>query len=449
MKRTILSLFCSSLVFSFGVYHADSAWSQTGYRFAYLVFSEVFQAQLGVIDPNNLQASAEYRDLPLPPDWRPPAVRVVSPNGEWGAFISASRAGNPRELQFMRLVNFISGETRDFEPGSYHVGSRGLREVVAWSPDSRQVAFNVLRETSDIFIYSLADGSTVNLTNDGFFHPYFAWSPDSTRVATFSENCLTAQNCTSSLDILNVLNRSREASLDLIDLAPAAAGLGCELRWSPDSQYLSFAPGCEYTTVESPKEVYVWDLTTGEATNATNFTLETHQRGGPLYLQGLYRTTWYDAQNLLIGATYQTNPNTARTTTTLDYRLPEGEAIPLFDDMIEEWALNPTTNQVAARRIVSEGDNGTFNGNVQIVTLDPSGDSLNAASNDFPLGCDLDWSPDGAVLAYTVTATGHCSSTIQQITFVDGTTGASQTYTPLLEDGETPYGISPIGWVAG
>src|SRR5690606_19275898 len=97
-------------------------------------------------------------------------------------------------------------------------------------------ALSLLRQTSDVFIYSLQDESTVNLTGDGVFHPYLSWSPDSARLATFSENCPTAENCTRLLDILNVPNHSREASLDLIKLAPATAGIGCELRWSPDGR---------------------------------------------------------------------------------------------------------------------------------------------------------------------------------------------------------------------
>jgi hypothetical protein len=69
------------------------------------------------------------------------------------------------------------------------------------------------------------------------------------------------------------------------------------------------------------------------------------------------------------------------------------------------------------------------------------------ASVTAPAGCDLTWSPDGAVLAYSVLNGEICGSDPQSFGFINGARGAVTQYVPTFE-GVEPFNLMTVGWVA-
>src|SRR5471030_656950 len=100
-----LTLFCMLLTAILSAINPISAQAPHRYRYAYLVSSSPTEGQMALVDPTNLDAPPDYHDLNLPADWRPPSLGRVSPDGQWVMFMSASKAGTPWDLPYMRLFN--------------------------------------------------------------------------------------------------------------------------------------------------------------------------------------------------------------------------------------------------------------------------------------------------------------------------------------------------------
>lgn len=452
MKFVFLSVLLATIL---SVSYPASAQVSTGYSYAYLAFSSRTEAKIAIVNPTNLDAPPDYRDLGFPPDWRPPVVRDVSPDGEWIIFVSASNSGNENDLRYMRLVNLVTGETRDFESGHIYVGDYGISHAVYWSPNNRFFAFNALYDSSDILVYSLEDQTTTNVTNDEQPYAAIVWSPDSTKLASLVFDCLTIENCVFQLHVIDLAHGSRQTSPNLVEVAPMVGGLGCNLSWSPDGRYVSFFKGCFAFSVDVAKEVFIWDTVQNELKQATNFTLPAFQPGGTHFSDATYMPIWYDADTLLIGARYKAQPDSLFSDETYLYKISTDTLSPLYEGETEEWVFNPVTDQIAARVVTTtdvhvpgQAWEERINGSVQVFELNPD-ETSRTVQRILPLGCDLAWSPDGTILAYTVRRSEYCADRIQRFAFIDDSgLGIDTEYIPLLESGETPYGVANIGWIA-
>ncbi len=423
--------------------------AQTLQGYALLVVSPEGASQLQIIGPANGEFDMQRKALTALEGWYPSALSITSPNGEWVAFLLASLVSTGDPL-LVRLVNLDSGETRDIAQGflaGSEAGFVGTLQNLAWSPDGRFLALNMTlaQESSDleIFIYSVSDNRLTNLTNDEYSQMHVAWSPESTRFVTRTDDCSqrSVNNyCSYTLDIFDVADNSRLTSFQLPNPALGSvefAGTACELRWSPEGSAISYVSSCT-DGAQVPRGVYLWNIAQDEAAQVTSFTPQATTQGIPDF-QGWYVPFWYDSDTLVVSADYML-PNRPENTETLAYNVVEGTRHMLFPEMVTEWALNPVSNVMAARLAQTSA--------VRLFTLDAA-DNFTleqvGESGSLPSGCHLSWSPDGATLAYVTTTSGYCADSIQSIIFVDGTTGEAREYVP--EWGDDVWYILPIGWV--
>lgn len=436
---------------------------QVNYRYAYIVVTQSNVAQIHTVNLTT-QAFTITQNLAIPDQWLAPSFALVNPNGEWLVSLLPSAISSSEGL-LVRLFNITSGETRDIAQGFFagrEAGFVGTLQNLAWSPDGRFLALNMTlsQEPSDleIFVYSVSDNSLINLTDDEYSQMHIAWASDSAHLVTLTEDCSFSDDtpsCIRTLDTLDVIRQIHQESLDLLDLGfgPAVTGaIACDLGWSPDSQFVSFVSGCDDFVTDVTKEVHLWNLNQKDVTQITDFTT-TLKQDGATFLRGRYKLAWFNSENLLIGASYQSMVDVVNTQSVL-YNLTDNRTATISSKMGEEWELNPVTNQIAIRNIGIEIVNGEeyISGNVELLAPEAVSSDLNTSythntSLNLSLGCHLAWSPDGATLAYVTTTSGDCADPIQSIIFVDGATGAVQEYIPEL-DGDVWYTL-PIGWIQG
>lgn len=145
----------------------------------------------------------------------------------------------------------------------------GGTEQLAWSPDGKIIAYSAKKLTgkayavstnSDVYLYYLTDGSTVNLT-EGMMgydkNPVF--SPDGTKIAWESMERDGYESDKARLFI---------ADLNLGERVDYSAGFdqsANSLAWHPDGNSLYFVSGIKATV-----ELYQLDLTSGNFTRLTD-----------------------------------------------------------------------------------------------------------------------------------------------------------------------------------
>jgi|GEM_PF-3985970 len=119
--------------------------------------------------------------------------------------------------------------------GTYYV----VRRQLAWSPDSRYVAFSAYNpnagndhelDTNELYILDTVTGAARQLTHNGFDHEQPSWSPDGTQIVF-----------TSTEDVYNHLYH-----LSIIDVATGTQHIvsedcfGGAPSWSPDGKLIAF-----------------------------------------------------------------------------------------------------------------------------------------------------------------------------------------------------------------
>ena len=438
----------------------SSVTAQITYVYTYIAVTPNGQTKFVAVDPHSASSAGKQQDMQVPAGWLPPAYPAsVSPDGKWT--LLAFEANDLRSL-WVRLINVGSGETRDILQGflaSRPTGFGGSLQNVAWSPDGQYVALNMSQTASgadlEVFIYSLGDYKLTNLTNDDKEQFHIAWSSDSSHIVTLSEDCRSQtepSTCRSrTLDTFSLSTQTPETSLDLVKsgFGPATQGaIACELEWSPSGRLVAFVSGCDDFVTEVPKEVYLWDIKQGGITPVTHFTTDL-QKNGAVFLRGTYHLAWLDANNLLIGAHYQGIPDVTNAQS-VTYSVGTGAVTTLSQETVEEWAINPISKEIATRSvppisIITGEEKITGTIGISAYNIAPTGTLSNlSAGTQSVLGCNLSWTPDGGILAYTTTPSGRCDDLTQAIIFVDATTKTSQQHTPAFEQGTT---IIPIGWM--
>jgi Tol biopolymer transport system component len=103
-----------------------------------------------------------------------------SPNGRWIAYLRGDKQSNEPGGSTLNIVNVNTGESNKVA----EVGGFIVHTELAWSPDSRRIAFND-KEGKVIKVMSVDDGSVENietsLVDARIFH--LDWSPDGKRFA--------------------------------------------------------------------------------------------------------------------------------------------------------------------------------------------------------------------------------------------------------------------------
>lgn len=439
---------------------APVAIAQSAFAYAYLIVAEDGSTQLQIV------SQTDVRSLPVVilNGRQAPFEAFASPSGQWVAL--PLLATNQRDF-LIQILNPNSGEYRDVVQGllaGRPVGFVGLDQNLVWSPDGRYLALNVAstgdqsRGDLDVLVYSLEDGRLTDLTSDQSDQFRVAWSPDTMKIATSTEDCSQPnQPCRLQLEVFNVSRQVRETSTDVSFLSRGSAVPGtsvCNLNWSPDGRYVSFISGCNSTVPQYPIEAYVWDTIENNVAQVTSFTVEAANRPQGAIIRGSYDAIWTNAQTLVVGAAVQINTD-AVSTQTVAYTVPEISSTILSSMATRGWSLNPVSGQLAFQ-VIEEAPNITdvFQSSepVRITPPDMSLSESLAATDAASIftaqaGCDLSWSPDGSTLAFTIRADDNCRLSVERIVFLDAQPGATREH--VIPTNIAIARIVPIGWVAG
>lgn len=425
LHRFSFILLALVLLVAIGSFPIAPVSAQEGYAYAYLAVFEDQTAELRIVDPVNLSAMAERRAYAIPPGWYPPDLQAfVSPTGEWVAF--TLYALDNRSL-LVQLFNVRSGETREIAQGS--LSQRG--QSIVWSPDGRVLTLNIVQDGGDvdIYLYSVADATMVNLTNDDANQRDIAWSADSNRIATFTEPCPT---CASRLEIFNISSNQPEFSLDL-SLITLEGTESCNPTFSPDARYVGFQSNCGFNAAaraDFPNEVYLWNPVVGSLEQVTNVSAEV---GGARF-SATYNLTWYDAQTLLVGVNYETS--TTQNRQVLSYQADQKRVSALATEGARLWSLAPLSRQVI---LFDPQTTGARQGQLEVATLDFTDQAATLSTQvvsrpvEAEIGYGLQWIPGGQTFAYTLHEGGDSRSTIESIVFVDPFAGTVQQHSLTLD----------------
>jgi len=444
-------LVCSMLVRTSTMTAQTSA---NSYRYAYTL-RQLGSININLIDPENLGNPPTSLSIPIPSNYLI-AKAYASPSTEWIALLFSIQ-GFPNTN--IKLINTHSSAIRslpEFFSLSDTSGSGEPEQILAWSPDSQYIAFRgKLDDTqgqSDIYLYSLASDSVVNLTHDAATQYQISWSRDSHSLAVFSEQC--SATCQPNIDIFNIPSTNRQSSVNLTSLislvstmtVPSRTTL-CHFDWSPDGQYISFIMGCGIDDLYF-SEIYLLTVGSGSLTALTSFTTSPAQlaQGPSSEFSTMYAPFWINATTLLLGAYIQEHvlDQVQRTVQqTSSYTPPNNTPTILNNAINEEWSANPVTGELALRSFSLDAAETVQNASVQLATLNGS---ILTVSRSMQAGCSLSWTPDGNILSYYVPSNSYirCKSAnfASSLMFFNKTTGQVTSYSTL---GQNPLGI---GWVS-
>jgi Tol biopolymer transport system component len=431
-----------------------SATSDADYWYAYLVGRPGHELRYAVMNP--LQLDKPLRYIPLGTTRYPGMLYKVasSPDAQWVALA----LGEPQVVTKISLLNTQTGEQGEIMQ-HYLLGARqellGPAQDMAWSPDSHYLALDVHQEfemhryRSDIYTYDTVSGQMLDLTFDDFLNNRMVWSPDSTRMATVTEDCSRGHvdpikwYCSNYLQIFRLSDHALVNSIDItpqVAAANAFSDVACNLSWSPDGRYISLEIGCNGASWSATRELYLVDLNTSQVTqftdNISSLLGKLSEKDFPTY--AFYETVWHDSQHLLFTSQFGYGWGTLGTQWAA-YQPGQDRIINLSLHTADFLALNPETGEVAYRDIPSfNSDFQPQNTHVQIATF--KDDALTPTFTG-QTGCYLSWSPDGGTLAYMSSPTDFCGDAERDVVFVDDVTHTTRVFT-------APEAIiTPIGWV--
>lgn len=444
MKRFAIMIW---LIVTIGMFDISSfIVAQSTYHYAYAV-EERGELTIRVVDPLSPQYPSDLMTTSIPDNMGLIAV-YPSPDGQWMAL---AFSGGYQSL--IRLINAVTLATNDITGIAFYSESLSQLEewtVLLWSPDSKRFTFNTFHTNgdvwwTDIFVYTVSNGSLINLTADNALQYDTVWKPDSSQLIAFTDDCTTT--CISTLDVYNIATNTRQNSIDISSITQGG-GTGaaiCNLAWSQDGLYISLMAGCD-TTAYGIREIYVINALQGTITPVTSFTSQFTSPDPFAIAFADYATIWYDAQTLLIGTKFA-NPETQGTLTQL-YKFPALTPSILNAEMAQAWTQAPTSQKLAFRSVtVNLPSLLTQDAVVKIATLDSNSMLTDLYSG--VAGCDLSWSPDGAFLAYTDKGTpfAGCDFGTQKLIFVDSN-GQPGEHIIYPREATTIERLYAIGWIA-
>jgi uncharacterized repeat protein (TIGR01451 family) len=463
-RKVLSSLFTLALLAICVGLPSHNVTAQATRKYAYLIQPRSSDPlRIDIIDPAVPGVLAESRPFPLADNQQlqPRSRRriVSNPRGDWAAFIISNIEDDIyQSTNFVRLVNLTTQETRDIIRGS-------IIDNLTWSPDGNYLAIERLElNKRTIWIYSLRDNSLASLFEHSFIRfdeaVDFGWSVDSTKLAIYFSRCLVPNSvCATTIVVYVVGSRTLEKSLDLLAITPRGT-VACQLVWSSDGRYIAFFNGCFQQASLSFQEVFIWDLQNNATRQVTNFTGDFLNQPGLSHRDtavASYSLLWADNQTLLIGADFFTGKEGTFPSEpiaqirTLAYNVQTSTTQVLSsNERIFNWQRSPAGTDIAYQRFTTVPVYGTSSGQQLKVARYQGGVLVERFSR--PAGCDLTWSPNGALLAFSEPATDQSSETAcldatQAFTFYNATDGSTQRF-PVSLSGDVFF-VEPIGWITG
>jgi len=165
------------------------------------------------------------------------------------AYITSNRSG----IGFLNEDGILGSEI--MLPGGLQVNTSGMN-MLAWSPDGKKLAFNVLSGNSEIYIVD-ADGTNLtNITNNSSRDESPAWSPDGHRLAFTS-----LRDGTRNIYFYDFASHTttRVTSTTAFYESPS---------WSADGTKIAFI---EAVSAAEGTEIKSIDVNTGAITTVTSF----------------------------------------------------------------------------------------------------------------------------------------------------------------------------------
>jgi len=453
MRKVLIAIYCVILVIDLAESPLPTL-AQDNNKYAYMVFARYDQSILKLIDPSNL-TDVQSSQLTIPKTKQLLQRWSLSPKGNWLALIY----GRPNESDAIRLINISSREVRDIVPqGRLSPAFNdyvGFNQAIAWSSDGNVLAFIDFTESGrTVYLYTINNKNLTKLSTDRPQPLRLALSGDGLQIAVESEWCIDREHCDMvSIDVYDITTQTKRKSIDNLFALSKGGSIGtviCALTWSPMSQFISFVSSCDGTISDIPHELYVWDTQSNTIKQLTHFTEELLKESGVGGVNANYHMLWYNEQMLLVGV--EALSNKSAQVQTVAYQMPEGLPIVISLASVQEWAVNPLTQEIAFREssLFNLSDMKPQISSVTVGNL--SGKTLRRSKSVTP-GCNLAWSPDGTILAYTLGAgcENHRRSfslnPIQSFSFVRVPTGQQIQYTIPSNETSKDTVIVPLGWV--
>jgi hypothetical protein len=245
--------------------------------------------------------------------------------------------------------------------------------------------------------------------------------------------------------LFDITRSSRIATLDLSTL-PLVGSSACAPQLSPDGQKVSLIVNCGRgipIAYEFPNEVYIGDLQTSQFKPITDFARE---KGNQVFLSW-YQQQWLDADTLVIGADYQIGP-TPEQHRLVAYDLTTDSLQTLSSTLGSGFAINPVSNQIAVQSGNRLSDEGNIGAQVELLVESVETIQTDATSSVITLSstCEIEWSPDGAILAVTASQS-NCELYTDRVTFINTENEVVHEHTVSSAAETTAYTV-PIGWIA-
>ncbi len=347
-----------------------------------------------------------------------------------------------------RIFRADGSVLRDLPSGSFPIhrswNAPLADPMVSWSPDSTILGLNSSVATGDYTTNYFVETDTLTkpligtgVYNSGPWH--IAWRPGDfpAQFASMYYTCPTEEICSGDLRLTDAHTQLSVVVNDFSSM-PLPFSNACELQWSPDGRYLAFLSSCS-DVPGLPTDVFLWQPETNTITQVTHIT-------HPFYLSNqqhvsvasIFDLFWYDNDTLFISVTQVTSGEVE--SETIVYHLSSASMTSLSGMMMRHWRRNPVTGQLAYRAFMPDSQNLlSREAGIQIATF--AGNTLTVQAN-LGDGSGLDWSPDGAVLAWMRSDVSVDGQFLSTLAFYHVASGVTQHI-----DVSTNGRLIPVGWV--
>jgi|GEM_PF-1593459 len=420
--------------------------SSKSYQVAYITTTLGGVSELYLVDAVQATVSAHHVvDVPKGKT----ISEVFSDNNNWVG------------LQFERgqidlsvaLLNIKTGQIRSLIDGwfafsNYSFSTLDRQENFNWSPDGKTLAFTGMQGdgVSRAYLYSLAT-QKVRMIDAGIAEVFqIVWASDSQKVVVEGETCHTDYNdCSYKIVTIRASDQVIANRIDILSTAPASLGneaAFCNLSLSPDQRYVSYVSGCDSTSPETEKEVYLWDIKNQSLQKITAFTELPLKslRGG---VGAEYDTYWYNSNELLISVEVS-----------IDYVLYNELDLYLIAQKTTKIIASPSVTSLAVNPVsgVIVLSNSHYSPSIRDDARTLTVDQIDLEGKltqlmTMPVSCSAQWSDDGLMLLSAEIAQSGCPRFPQRLRFFASSWLNSETYMLLPENPQTPELVQYAGWV--
>lgn len=430
-----------------------TAQSDSQSTFAFVSQSDaVLTFQRITVTDNRIETESYQHELP---QYWALGQAAANPHNDW--VMLDLRTQN---LWALRGVNIATGEFREianeiiFAP-TPNAMSYPAQEF-AWSSDGSYFAYNIATDTrvseTNTYLYNVENDVLIQLRSGLIHQTRLAWANHDNHLAIAVTDC-TDSSCRHYIDIYDaptaILVSRYDLSSQLPSIRSAYRSEICELSWSRDDRYLSFASTCDHSDPLATKEIYLLDTSTEVVQRITNFAFPQVSDDEFNYILAYYQTAWITPESLLISTIYDRGEN-QRSETYL-YDVPQDTLNKIADGWVRNIAVNPVSENLAYQLITRDVLDHQFANQIQPIEITNSSEITqtnsieNRQTSIRELGCDPTWSPDGLTLAYYTTENSDCRYNPTTFWFIDTQSGALTAYVPQFEN--PPFYVISLGWV--